>query len=64
MVKRLTGLPSDIIGERTLAHGEYCVAGDNAEASTDSREFGPVGRSDLLGRAWVRYWPVELWRVF
>ena len=63
MVKRLTGLPGDTVGERMLARGEYWVEGDNAEASTDSREFGPVRRSDLLGRAWIRYWPVERWEV-
>lgn len=64
MVKRLTGLPGDTVGERLLARGEYWVEGDNAEASTDSREFGPVRRSDLLGRGWIRYWPVERWQVF
>lgn len=64
MVKRLTGLPGDTVGERMLARGEYWVEGDNAEGSTDSREFGPARRSDLLGRGWIRYWPVERWQVF
>jgi nickel-type superoxide dismutase maturation protease len=64
MVKRLAGIPGDTIGERTLARGEYWVLGDNAEESTDSREFGPVRRRDLLGRAWLRYWPTERWKVW
>jgi type IV secretory pathway protease TraF len=49
---------------RVLRRGEYWVEGDNADASTDSREFGPVARRDILGRAWVRYWPVEGWKVW
>jgi nickel-type superoxide dismutase maturation protease len=35
----------------------YEVAGDNPEASTDSRAFGPVGRDALRGRAVYRYGP-------
>jgi len=64
MVKGLAGVPGDTIGGRTLGRGDYWVLGDNADESTDSREFGPVRRRDLLGRAWVRYWPAERWSVF
>ena len=64
MVKRLAAVPGDTLGGRTLGPGEYWVLGDNTEESTDSRVFGPVRRRDLLGRAWVRYWPAELWKVW
>jgi signal peptidase I len=64
MVKRLAGVPGDMLGGRTLGRGEYWVLGDNTDESTDSREFGPVRRRELLGRAWVRYWPAERWNVF
>lgn len=67
MVKRVTGGPGDTVGglihPRVLHRGEYWVEGDNPDASTDSREFGPVARRDILGRAWLRYWPVERWKV-
>jgi nickel-type superoxide dismutase maturation protease len=33
------------------------VAGDNATASTDSRTFGPVHASTVLGQAVYRYAP-------
>jgi nickel-type superoxide dismutase maturation protease len=35
------------------------VRGDNETASTDSRTFGPVPRSDLVGPVLYRYWPAE-----
>jgi nickel-type superoxide dismutase maturation protease len=34
------------------------VLGDNAEASTDSRTFGPVSRTALIGVAFYRYAPI------
>ena len=33
------------------------LAGDDPSASTDSRTFGPVAGSDLVGRVVWRYWP-------
>jgi signal peptidase I len=33
------------------------VEGDNRSASTDSRDFGPVGRGAVVGRAVYRYGP-------
>jgi nickel-type superoxide dismutase maturation protease len=33
------------------------LEGENLAASTDSRTFGPVPLSDILGRVVLRYWP-------
>ena len=62
IVKRITALPGDIAGGRSLERGEYWVEGDNAGASTDSRAFGPVRRRHLLARAWLVYSPQDSWR--
>jgi signal peptidase I len=35
------------------------VMGDNRGDSTDSRAFGPICQVDVVGRAWLRYWPVD-----
>lgn len=35
------------------------VMGDNRSASRDSRTFGPVLMDQILGRALVRYWPLD-----
>lgn len=43
----------------TLKENEYLVFGDNRSYSRDSREFGPIKRSAIIGRAWFRYWPVS-----
>ncbi len=37
----------------------YFVLGDNRQASSDSRYFGPVAREDIIGRAFFRYWPPD-----
>ena len=38
--------------------GQYWVMGDNREDSADSRIFGPIARSQLVGRAVLTVWPV------
>ena len=35
------------------------VMGDNRDRSNDSRSFGPVPIDNVVGRAWLSYWPVE-----
>lgn len=38
---------------------EYFVMGDNRPSSQDSRVFGPVDADLILGRAWLRYFPLD-----
>ena len=35
------------------------VMGDNRGHSNDSRSFGPVSTRQIIGRAWLIYWPLE-----
>ena len=35
------------------------VMGDNRDRSNDSRSFGPVPIDNVVGRAWLSYWPIE-----
>ena len=39
--------------------GEVFVMGDNREHSVDSREFGVVATDEIIGRAWLRFWPLD-----
>jgi signal peptidase I len=41
----------------TLGPNEYFVLGDNREASTDSRVWGPVRGEHIIGRAFLRLFP-------
>jgi signal peptidase I len=43
----------------TIPAGELFVMGDHREASADSRTFGPIAESSVIGRAWLRYWPLS-----
>ncbi|MBX4211366.1 MAG: signal peptidase I [Candidatus Yanofskybacteria bacterium] len=42
-----------------LDNSEYFVMGDNRLFSSDSRRWGPLNRSYIAGRAWLRLWPLE-----
>jgi signal peptidase I len=39
--------------------GSLLVFGDHREFSADSRVFGPIPVSSVIGRAFVRYWPLD-----
>lgn len=45
----------------TLGKDEYFVLGDNRNNSSDSRvpEVGNIKRDQIIGRAWVRIWPLS-----
>lgn len=45
--------------EVTLGEDEYFVAGDNRLGSSDSRAWGPITAGSIVGRAWIRYWPLR-----
>jgi signal peptidase I len=46
-------------GKWTLGPTQLFVMGDHRQASQDSREFGPIDKSTVIGRAWLRYWPIN-----
>jgi len=53
--------PGRAIDPITLGDDEYFVMGDNRNNSRDSRDsaVGNIKRSDIIGKAWVRIWPLS-----
>ena len=41
----------------TIPPGQYYMMGDNRGESADSREWGPVKRDWIIGKAFFTYWP-------
>jgi len=48
----------------TLKDSQYYVLGDNRMSSLDSRRFGPIERSVIVGKTWLRGWPFDKFKVF
>ena len=57
-VMKNAGLAADMI---TLGEDEYFVLGDNRNDSTDSRDpsVGVIHKDEIIGRAWLRIWPLD-----
>jgi signal peptidase I len=49
----------DLPGPVKIPPGEYFVMGDNRLDSEDSRFFGPIPRSLIVGRAEFVAWPLN-----
>ena len=47
----------------TIPEGELFLMGDHRNSSADSRAFGPVPADNVVGRAWLRYWPLDTFGV-
>jgi signal peptidase I len=42
-----------------VPEGDLFVMGDHRQVSDDSRIFGPIAVSSVIGRGLVRYWPIS-----
>jgi signal peptidase I len=47
------------VAETVIPPGYYYMMGDHRSISSDSREFGPVERSLIYGKAVFVYWPTK-----
>ena len=47
----------------TIPDGELFLMGDHRMNSADSRAFGSVPVDNVIGRAWLRYWPMDTFGI-
>ncbi|CAA7602707.1 Peptidase S24/S26, beta-ribbon domain protein [Acididesulfobacillus acetoxydans] len=51
-------------GPETVPRGKVLVLGDNRRQSEDSRAWGLLPQSAIIGKVWLTYFPFQRWRFF
>ena len=57
------GPPSYYVSGERVPEGQYFVLGDNRNNSSDSHVWGLVPEENIIGRAWLSYWPLDSWGI-
>ncbi len=59
----IRAVPSYSLPPQKVPADNYFVLGDNRPNSSDSHIWGYVPEANLIGKAWVSYWPPNEWGV-
>jgi len=55
--------PTYDLAATAVEPGRFYVLGDNRSNSQDSHVFGSIAKEDIIGRAWIIYWPPPDWKI-
>jgi signal peptidase I len=55
--------PNYIYLPEEISADHYFVLGDNRNNSSDSHKRWTVPRQNIIGKAWITYWPPYRWRL-
>jgi signal peptidase I len=56
-------IPDYNYGPNTVSPGHVFVLGDNRRNSSDSHIWGELRMDQIVGKAWISYWPREMWGI-
>lgn len=51
------------LGYDVIPEDRYLVLGDNRENSLDSRTFGLISKNQIIGKAWIKIWPISKMKI-
>lgn len=51
------------LGYDVIPEDMYLVLGDNRENSLDSRTFGLISKNQIIGKAWIKIWPISEMKI-
>ncbi|MBE2239414.1 MAG: signal peptidase I [Caldilineaceae bacterium] len=55
--------PGEFVGPIVVGDNQLFVMGDNRPNSSDSRVFGPIDQDLVVGQAWLRIWPLNVFGI-